>query len=178
MVGAGGAAAGAVEALTRAGARVLVVARRPAGRARSASRLARRSQRGCIDVAAWTADALAARARRRRRAGLRRARRRLGRPRRRAARASTRSTPRPPCWRWPTAPATPLAARCAAARARYADGLGMLVHQAPHAIKLALGKTPPLPPLFEPRAASCNGFAALVAAELCAAELVAADRSR
>jgi len=32
--------------------------------------------------------------------------------------------------------------------ARYADGLGMLVHQAARAIELALGETPPLAPLF------------------------------
>jgi shikimate 5-dehydrogenase len=44
---------------------------------------------------------------------------------------------------------TPLAAAARARGARYADGLGMLVHQAAHAITLALGKTPPLPPLFE-----------------------------
>ena len=32
--------------------------------------------------------------------------------------------------------------------ARYADGLGMLVHQAARAIELALGESPPLAPLF------------------------------
>ena len=44
---------------------------------------------------------------------------------------------------------TPLAVAARARGARYADGLGMLVHQAAHAITLALGKTPPLAPLFE-----------------------------
>ena len=44
---------------------------------------------------------------------------------------------------------TPLAVAARARGARYADGLGMLVHQAAHAIALALGKTPPLAPLFE-----------------------------
>ena len=44
--------------------------------------------------------------------------------------------------------ATPLSAATHARSARYADGLGMLVHQAAHAITLALGKKPPLPPLF------------------------------
>src|SRR5262245_45064378 len=44
---------------------------------------------------------------------------------------------------------TPLAAAVRDKTARYADGLGMLVHQAAHAIALALGKTPPVAPLFE-----------------------------
>ena len=43
---------------------------------------------------------------------------------------------------------TPLADAARRQTPRYADGLGMLVHQAAHAIKLALGKAPPLPPLF------------------------------
>ena len=50
VVGAGGAAAGAVEALTAAGARVRVVARRPAGgramKARLPARQPRAHQRG------------------------------------------------------------------------------------------------------------------------------------
>ena len=56
---------------------------------------------------------------------------------------------RRPCWRWPTAPETPLARAVRGRATRYADGLGMLVHQAARAIELALGKEPPLPPLFE-----------------------------
>jgi shikimate 5-dehydrogenase len=44
---------------------------------------------------------------------------------------------------------TPLAVASRARGARYADGLGMLVHQAAHAITLALGTPPPLPPLFQ-----------------------------
>jgi shikimate 5-dehydrogenase len=44
---------------------------------------------------------------------------------------------------------TPLAVAARARGAAYADGLGMLVHQAAHAIALALGKTPPLAPLFD-----------------------------
>jgi shikimate 5-dehydrogenase len=43
---------------------------------------------------------------------------------------------------------TPLAAALRGRPARYADGLGMLVHQAAHAITLALGEAPPLAPLF------------------------------
>ena len=48
---------------------------------------------------------------------------------------------------------TPLAVAARAHGARYADGLGMLVHQAAHAIALALGKPPPLPPCSKPSAA-------------------------
>ncbi len=44
---------------------------------------------------------------------------------------------------------TPLAASVRGRTRSYADGLAMLVHQAAHAITLALGKQPPLPPLFE-----------------------------
>ena len=47
---------------------------------------------------------------------------------------------------------TPLARAVRGRARRYADGLGMLVHQAAVAIKLALGKEPPLPPLFRVRA--------------------------
>ena len=43
---------------------------------------------------------------------------------------------------------TPLAEAARARTDRYADGVGMLVHQAAHAITLALGAKPPLPPLF------------------------------
>ncbi|HVV52749.1 MAG TPA: hypothetical protein VHO06_24020, partial [Polyangia bacterium] len=45
--------------------------------------------------------------------------------------------------------ATPLAGDARARTARYADGLGMLVHQAARAIELALGRPPPLPPLVD-----------------------------
>ena len=73
--------------------------------------------------------------------------RRLGR-RRDAAAASTRSPAARPCSRWRTAARRRSPSRRARRDARYADGLGMLVHQAAHAIALALGKTPPLAPLF------------------------------
>ena len=46
------------------------------------------------------------------------------------------------------APMSPLGRAVRGRVARYADGLGMLVHQAVRAIELALGETPPLPPLF------------------------------
>ena len=43
---------------------------------------------------------------------------------------------------------TPLGAEVRIRTSRYADGLGMLVHQAARAVELALGEAPPLPPLF------------------------------
>ena len=51
---------------------------------------------------------------------------------------------------------TPLARAVRGRARRYADGLGMLVHQAAVAIKLALGQAPPLPPLFR-SVMSCEG---------------------
>jgi shikimate dehydrogenase len=145
MVGAGGAAAGALEALTRAGARVRLVARRPdAGRA-----LRRRlpaSRRARVSVAPWTADGLA---------------RSLD-----GADVLVSAVPAA-AWADPAASAglaaitrktavlemaygapTPLEAAVHGRARRYADGLGMLVHQAARAIELALGRAPPLPPLF------------------------------
>ncbi len=44
---------------------------------------------------------------------------------------------------------TPLAVAVQPTSARYADGLGMLVHQAARAVELALGHKPPLPLLFQ-----------------------------
>ncbi len=44
---------------------------------------------------------------------------------------------------------TALAAAVRGLTGRYADGLGMLVHQAAHGIMLALGQRPPLPPMFQ-----------------------------
>ena len=101
MVGAGGAAAGALEALTRGGAKIRLVARRPAV-ARAVRRRLPSKQQARVAVTAWTAAALAdalegadvlvsavpaaAWAR--------------GRRARRADRARTRTRP---SWRWPTA---------------------------------------------------------------------------
>jgi shikimate dehydrogenase len=146
MVGAGGAAAGAAEALTRAGADVLILARRTEAVRALAGRLPV-SQQAQIDGAAWTADAL----------------------RQALARADILVSAVPAAaWAPDDARAgldalardtavlemaygsiTPLAEAARARTDRYADGLGMLVHQAAHAIKLAIGKAPPLPPLFE-----------------------------
>jgi shikimate dehydrogenase len=145
MVGAGGAAAGAVEALTRAGAEVRLVARRPDVAAELRARLAGK-QRDRVSVAPWTHAGLAA-----------------------ALRGAGVLVSAVPASAWTDADAaagldalagaavlemaygaeTPLARAVRGKTDRYADGLGMLVHQAAHAIALALGKTPPLAPLFE-----------------------------
>jgi shikimate dehydrogenase len=144
MVGAGGAAAGALEALTRAGAAVTVLARRPAvarairvrlperQRARVAVRtLGPRSMAAAlvgatalvsaVPAAAWDAEALG------------------------PLEALHRDTA---VLEMAYGGVTPLAAAVRSRTKRYADGLGMLVHQAARAIELALGQAPPLPPLF------------------------------
>jgi len=146
MAGAGGAAAGAVEALTRAGAQVRLVARRPEIADQLRARLLD-SQRGQVTVTPWQGDGLAG-----------------------ALAGATVLVSAVPAAAWtdPDAAAgltalaggaavlemayggeTPLAVAARNHGARYADGLGMLVHQAAHAITLALGKSPPLAPLFE-----------------------------
>jgi shikimate dehydrogenase len=150
LVGAGGAAAGALEALTAAGARVRVVARRleaaqvlvekvPPQRRRLARAFAwgHGSENGLI-------------------------------PALDGARALVSSVPAA-AWEDPAAVEgiagidrdtvvlemaygskgpSPLARAVRGRVARYADGLGMLVHQAARAIELALGESPPLAPLF------------------------------
>jgi shikimate dehydrogenase len=144
MVGAGGAAAGALEALTRAGARVELLARRPAVARALRLRLparqrARISVRGlapatlasslkgatalisAVPAAAWEPSLLA---------GLRS----LGRETAVLEMAYGSETP--------------LSIAVRPLVLRYADGLGMLVHQAAHAVQLALGEAPPVAPLF------------------------------
>jgi shikimate dehydrogenase len=145
MIGAGGAAAGAAEALTRAGADLLLVARRLDAATGLRERL-QPSQRRRVRAIAWTEAAL------------------------RDALASSGvlvSAVPASAWQSPQACAgldavtpettvlemaygneTPLGLAARDRKARYADGLGMLVHQAAHAITLALGQKPPLPPLF------------------------------
>jgi shikimate dehydrogenase len=145
MAGAGGAAAGAVEALTRAGAEVRLIARRPEIAEQLRARLAD-GQRDRVVVTAWQGDGLA-----------------------RALAGATVLVSAIPAGAWTDGPTgagldtlaphaavlemayggeTPLAVAARRARARYADGLGMFVHQAAHAIALALGKAPPLAPMF------------------------------
>jgi len=146
MVGAGGAAAGAAEALTRAGAELQLVARRLDAATALRERL-QPSQRRRVRAVAWTEASL-----------------------RDALETSVVLVSAVPAsaWQPPGARAaldavnpettvlemaygtdTPLGLAARDRKARYADGLGMLVHQAAHAITLAIGQKPPLPPLFE-----------------------------
>ncbi|MES1166180.1 MAG: NAD(P)-dependent oxidoreductase [Verrucomicrobiota bacterium] len=146
MVGAGGAAAGAVEALTRAGAQVAIVARRLDSAEQIRQRLPP-AQAALVTVRAWMGDALAEAI---------------------AAADAVVSAVPAAAWADPATRAglaalaptsavlemaygseTPLAVAVQPTTARYADGLGMLVHQAARAIELALGRQPPLPPLFQ-----------------------------
>jgi shikimate dehydrogenase len=147
MVGAGGAAAGAVDALTAAGARVRVVARRldaartlidniPAHRRALATPLAwadgglGRALDGAhmlissVPAAAWTEASAAEDL---------------------AALARDTSVLE---MAYGIVGGSPL---CHAVRGhvgRYADGLGMLVHQAVRAIEISVGQSPPLGPLL------------------------------
>jgi len=146
MAGAGGAAAGALEALTRAGAEVRLIARRPEIANQLRVRL-RKEQGDRVTLTAWEGDGLA-----------------------RVLDGAGVLVSAVPAAAWADAattagltalPAgaavlemaygaeTPLARAVRGRTDRYADGLGMLVHQAAHAIALALGKTPPVAPLFE-----------------------------
>ena len=147
LVGAGGAAAGAVEALTAAGARVRVVARRleaaqelvdkvPVQRRRLARALAwgdggldraldgARALVSSVPAAAWDDPAAV-----------------------QGIAAIDRDTVVLEMAYGSRGP-SPLARAVRGRVARYADGLGMLVHQAARAIELALGESPPLGPLF------------------------------
>ena len=147
LVGAGGAAAGAIEALTAAGARVRVVARRLEAAQALVDKVPPQRRR-LARALAWDEG------------GLERA---LD-----GARALVSSVPAA-AWDDPAAVqgiaaidrdtvvlemaygsrgASPLARAVRGRVARYADGLGMLVHQAARAIELALGESPPLGPLF------------------------------
>jgi shikimate dehydrogenase len=146
MVGAGGAAAGALEALTRAGARVRLIARRPTAARTLRARLPPR-QRARVTTAAWTPAALA---------------KALS-----GADVLVSAVPAA-AWAEPAARSgleaierkavvlemaygisTPLGAAVEGRTRRYGDGLGMLVHQAARAVELALGKAPPPKPLFD-----------------------------
>ena len=142
MVGAGGAAAGAAEALIRAGATVLILARRAQAAIALCSRLTA-TERVQFDAAVWTVDALrlalasadvlvsavpaAAWAPDDARAGL------------------DALTPATTVLEMAYGSVTPLAEAARAHGDRYADGLGMLVHQAARAIELALGRNRPCP---------------------------------
>ncbi|HVR04150.1 MAG TPA: shikimate dehydrogenase [Polyangia bacterium] len=144
MVGAGGAAAGALEAITRGGASVTLLARRPAAARAQRARLPA-GQRARVEIrsfapatleaalphatalvsavpaAAWIPRAL------------------------RPLRALGRDTA---VLEMAYGGLTPLGAEARSRTTRYANGLGMLVHQAARAVELAVGEMPPLPLLF------------------------------
>jgi shikimate dehydrogenase len=147
LVGAGGAASGALEALTAAGARVRVVARRLDAAAALVERVPP-ARRSLARAAAWADGGLAHALE--------------------GARVLVSSIPAA-SWGDPAnaegvrkierdtavlemayggVGPSPLARAVRGRVARYADGLGMLVHQAARAIELALGESPPLAPLF------------------------------
>jgi shikimate dehydrogenase len=144
VVGAGGAAAGALEALTRAGATVALLARRPAAARTLRLRLPPRQRArvvvhpcsaaaltkvlpgmtalvSAVPSSAWNANLCA------------------------ALHALDRDTA---VLEMAYGARSPLAAATRGRAARYADGLGMLVHQAARAVELALGTAPPVAPLF------------------------------
>lgn len=153
LVGAGGAAAGALEALTAAGARVRVVARRLEAAQQLVDKVPPHRRR-LARAFAWSGDGDAGNV------GL------VGALD--GVRALVSSVPAA-AWDDPAAVQgiaaidrdtvvlemaygsrgpSPLARAVRGRVARYADGLGMLVHQAARAIELALGESPPLAPLF------------------------------
>ena len=147
LVGAGGAAAGAVEAFTSVGAHVRLVARRPDAAEEVIARLPPQRRR-LARVYAWSNDGLV-----------------------KALDGARILVSSVPAAAWQGAAATrgladidrgtavlemaygtrggsPLAKAVRGRVARYSDGLGMLVHQAVRAIELALGESPPLAPLL------------------------------
>jgi len=147
LVGAGGAAAGALEALTAAGAHVRIVARRAEAMHALIDHLPEKRRR-LVTTYPWADGGLAS-----------------ALP---GARILISSVPAG-VWESPAATVgmtaigrdtavlemaygvrggSALAHAVRGRVARYADGLGMLVHQATRAIELALGESPPLAPLL------------------------------
>lgn len=153
LVGAGGAAAGALEALTAAGARVRLAARRPDAARELAARVAslRGGRRAPVETFGW-ADGDLSRAVEGARVLVSSVPASVWEDS--ATAQSLAALPRDAAvleMAYGAAGASPLA-RVVAGGAwvgRYADGLAMLVHQAARAIELALGEAPPLTPLFE-----------------------------
>jgi shikimate dehydrogenase len=147
VVGAGGAAAGAIEALTATGARVRVVARDVAAAEALVQQIPAQRRR-LAKAFSWSEGGL---------------------PRALAGARMLISSVPAEAWSDPARiaelaaiardtavlemaygmpGASPLGRAVRGRVARYADGLGMLVHQAVRAMEFALGETPPLPPLF------------------------------
>jgi shikimate dehydrogenase len=145
VVGAGGAASGAVEALAAAGAHVRVVARRLAVARAMRARLPA-SRRARVSVLPWTAHDLGAALAG---AGMLISAVPAAAWDPREARAGLEALGRDAAvLEMAYGAGTPLARAVRGRVGRYADGLGMLVHQAAVAITLAIGQPPPLPPLF------------------------------
>jgi shikimate dehydrogenase len=145
MAGAGGAAAGALAALVRAGASVRLVARRPEA-ARALRRRFPAATRARIGVTTWAGDGLG-----------------------RALAGATALISAVPAAVWADARAshglerlarttavlemaygetTPLGRLVRGRVSRYQDGLPMLVHQAARAVELVTGRLPPVEPLL------------------------------
>ncbi len=144
IVGAGGAAAGAVEALTRAGAHLRIVARR-SGSARALRIRLPAARRSRVSIAAWQGAALGE--------ALDGADVLVSAVPAAAwadpdARRGLDALPRGAAILEMAYGATSPLASAHRPRNRYADGLGMLVHQAARAVELALGEKPPLAPLY------------------------------
>lgn len=147
LVGAGGAAAGALEALTGVGAHVKVVARRlDAAEALVAKLPAQR--RRLARAVGWGGGGLAS--------ALDGARMLISSVPATAWEEAAATTDLKEIERDTVvlemaygAPRSSALARAVRGRvARYSDGLGMLVHQAVRAIEIAVGETPPLSPLL------------------------------
>jgi shikimate dehydrogenase len=159
MAGSGGAAAGALAALIGAGARVRLVARRPAA-ARALRRRFPAGARARISVFRWEAGGLG---------------RALD-----GARALISAVPAA-AWADPASAAgldrlrpdtavlemaygdaTALGTHCRARGLRYQDGLPMLVHQAARAVELVTGRLPPAAPLLRAARTARPGASARV----------------
>jgi shikimate dehydrogenase len=145
MVGAGGAAAGATEALTRAGATIRIIARR-AEIARTMRRRLPVEQRRCVQVDLWTpsilakalaeADVLVS------------AVPALAWTETEAREGLSALTPDTAVLEMAYGSPTPLAHEVKSFTDRYSDGLRMLVHQAARTVELALKEAPPFEPLL------------------------------
>jgi shikimate dehydrogenase len=146
LVGAGGAAAGALLSFVNAGAHVHLLARRPEA-ARALRRRFAPPLRARIDVASWTATELAARVAR---ANVLVSAVPAAAWEDREARAGLAALPRGAAVLDMAygAKASPLARAVRRKTARYQDGLPMLVHQARRAVQLALGRRPPVDPML------------------------------
>lgn len=144
MAGSGGAAAGALAALLGAGAKVRIVARRPPA-ARALARRFPESVKRRIEVAAWTAQTMAA--------ALDGARALVsavpaaawaGEGARGLSGLGRGTAVLEMAYGAPSALASEVRGRVS----RYQDGLPMLVHQAARAVELLTGTLPPAEPLL------------------------------